>query len=175
MGTMRVAALAVAALLMAVQASAQSVTYKYYYPASCDQIWSAVKTVLADNIHYDVKATNDKKMNADFKPKHEMHVDVTGLIFQRENHARLSANGAGCEMDVVSSYSGFEHDDQGDFKKRVDDQSKVTGVSASEANKAPESGQPAPPASAPPTAPPTQPAAPATSPTEPAAPTAPPK
>jgi hypothetical protein len=28
---------------------------------------------------------------------------------------------AGCEMDIVSNYSGFEHNDQGDFKTRVDE------------------------------------------------------
>ena len=147
-GTLRIAAVAVAALLIAAQAGAQSVTYKYFYSAPCDQIWVAVKATLSNATAYDVKSTNDSKMNADYKPKHTVHVDVSGLIFQRENHVRLSTKNSGCEMDVVSSYSGFEHDDQGDFKKRVDDQSKVNGVSLSDANQAPQAAPGQAPAAA---------------------------
>jgi hypothetical protein len=29
--------------------------------------------------------------------------------------------GTGCEMQVVSNYSGWEHNDRSDFKKRVDE------------------------------------------------------
>jgi hypothetical protein len=37
------------------------------------------------------------------------------------NHVTLKPKGDGCEMDVVSNYSGWGHDDQSDFKKRVDE------------------------------------------------------
>lgn len=37
------------------------------------------------------------------------------------NHVTLITKGEGCEMDVVSNFSGWGHEDQGDFKKRVDD------------------------------------------------------
>ena len=96
-------------------------TYKSTYPIPCSELWPAVKTVLADAQHYEVKATDDAKMHADYEAKHEAHVTVTGVFTQRTNHVTLVAKGTGCEMQVVSNFSGWEHDDRGDFKKRVDD------------------------------------------------------
>jgi hypothetical protein len=29
--------------------------------------------------------------------------------------------GKGCEIDAVSNFSGWQHNDQGEFKKRVDE------------------------------------------------------
>jgi len=95
-------------------------TYKSTYPIPCSELWPAVKTVLADAQHYEVKATDDAKMHADYEAKHEAHVTVTGVFTQRTNHVTLVAKGTGCEMQV-SNFSGWEHDDRGDFKKRVDD------------------------------------------------------
>jgi hypothetical protein len=37
------------------------------------------------------------------------------------NHVALLPIGSTCEMSVVSMYSGLSHNDQGDFKKRVDE------------------------------------------------------
>jgi len=96
-------------------------TYKSTYPISCKELWPAVKTVLADTQHYEVKASDDAKWHADYEAKHEAHVTVTGAFTQRTNHVTLVAKGTGCEMEVVSNFSGWEHDDRGDFKKRVDD------------------------------------------------------
>jgi hypothetical protein len=39
----------------------------------------------------------------------------------RKNHLTLISKRTTCEMDVVSNYSGWEHNDQGDFKQRVDE------------------------------------------------------
>jgi hypothetical protein len=58
-------------------------------------------------------------MTASYNVKHAAHVTVTGAVLQRTNHVTLVSKGTGCEMQVVSNYSGFEHDDAGDFKKRV--------------------------------------------------------
>jgi hypothetical protein len=80
-----------------------------------------VKVVLADSEHYEVKASDDAKMHADYEAKHAAHVTVTGAILQRTNHVTLVPKGTGCEMEVVSNFSGWEHDDRGDFKKRVDE------------------------------------------------------
>jgi hypothetical protein len=95
-------------------------TYKNTYPDPCDVLWGPVKDVLSHKDQYNVKAIDDAHMKADFQPKHEVHFDVSGVLLQRENHVRLVAKGPGCEMQVVSNYSGWGHDDQGDFKKRVD-------------------------------------------------------
>jgi hypothetical protein len=43
-------------------------------------------------------------------------------------------------MDVVSNYSGWEHNDQGDFKKRVDE-----SLAKPKAAKPPEPAKPADP------------------------------
>lgn len=96
-------------------------TYKSTYPISCRELWPAVKVVLADAEHYELKATDDAKMHADYEAKHAAHVTLTGAILQRTNHVTLVPKGTGCELQVVSNFSGWEHDDRGDFKKRVDD------------------------------------------------------
>lgn len=96
-------------------------TYKNTYPVACTEVWPAVQTTLNNPDHYSVTANDDAKMTADYDVKHTAHVNVSGALLQRKNHVRLLPKGTGCEMQVVSNYSGWEHNDQGDFKKRVDD------------------------------------------------------
>ncbi len=96
-------------------------TYKNTYPVACTEIWPAVKTVLSDPDSYSVTGSDDAKMTADYDVKHSAHVNVSGALLQRKNHVTLLPKGTGCEMQVVSNYSGWEHNDQGDFKKRVDE------------------------------------------------------
>jgi hypothetical protein len=65
--------------------------------------------------------------------KHSVHVTVTGTLLQRANHVTLISNGSACEMRVVSNYSGFEHNDREDFKKRVDESlAKLKAAAASQ-------------------------------------------
>jgi beta-mannanase len=64
---------------------------------------------------------DDAKTTAEYQPKHSVHVDITGTVLQRMNHVTLVPKGTGCEMEVVSNWSGWGHEDQGDFKKRVDE------------------------------------------------------
>jgi hypothetical protein len=96
-------------------------TYKSPFSIGCGDIWPAVKATLADQDHYAKVVINDEKMKADFQPKHTVHVDITGTLLQRMNHVKLVLKDSECEMEVVSNYSGWGHDDQGDFRKRVDD------------------------------------------------------
>jgi hypothetical protein len=107
-------------VLLAV-APARGETYKNSYPTACSEIWPAVKATLADQEHYAKVKIDDAKMNAAYQPKHNVHVDISGVLLQRMNKVRLVPKGTGCEMQVVSNYSGWGHDDQSDFKKRVDD------------------------------------------------------
>lgn len=65
--------------------------------------------------------SDDTNMTAPYNVKHSAHVTVTGAVLQRNNHVTLVSNGPECEMQVKSNYSGFEHSDAGDFKKRVED------------------------------------------------------
>ncbi len=107
------------ALSLVLPASAE--TYKYAYPNACADMWPAVKDTLANQENYAKVKVDDGKLKADYQPKHSVHVDITGTLLQRMNHVTLVAKGAGCEMQVVSNYSGWGHEDQGDFKKRVDE------------------------------------------------------
>ena len=96
-------------------------TYKDSYPIPCTDVWSAVKDTLSNPENYSVKGSDDAKMTASYKVKHSIHVTITETILQRANKVTLVPNATGCEMQVVSNYSGIEHDDKDDFKKRVDE------------------------------------------------------
>jgi len=96
-------------------------TYKSAYPVACSELWGAVKDVLSNADNYSVLQSDDTQMSASYNVKHSAHVNITGAILQRTNKVTLLSKGAGCEMQVVSNYSGWEHNDQGDFKKRVDE------------------------------------------------------
>jgi hypothetical protein len=81
--------------------------------------------------------SDDASMTAAYSPRHSVHFDVTGVILQRTNHVTLVSVGPGCEMQVVSNYSGWGHEDQGDFKNRVEESiAKPKEAKASESPKA---------------------------------------
>ena len=96
-------------------------TSKNTYPAPCSELWGAVKDTLSNAENYNVEESNDTLMTASYKVKHAVHVTVTGAVLQRANHVSLVSKGTECEMQVKSNYSGFEHDDSGDFRKRVEE------------------------------------------------------
>jgi hypothetical protein len=96
-------------------------TTKVINPNACEEVWSAVKDTLNNPENYNVVASDDAQMTASYQPKHSVHVTVTGALVQRKNHVTLVPKGATCEMQIVSNYSGFEHNDRDDFKKRVDE------------------------------------------------------
>jgi hypothetical protein len=95
-------------------------THKTTYPVPCSELWNAVKDTLGNQENYNVLSTDDALMSASYNVKHAAHVTVTGAVLQKTNHVNLVSKGATCEMQVVSNYSGFEHDDAGDFKTRVE-------------------------------------------------------
>jgi hypothetical protein len=111
----------VALMSLVLAAPAFCKTSKNTYPASCSEMWGAVKDVLSVAENYDVQESNDILMTAAYKVKHNVHVTVTGAVLQRTNHVALVSKGAECELQVKSNYSGFEHDDSGDFRKRVEE------------------------------------------------------
>jgi hypothetical protein len=96
-------------------------TYKSTYPVACSEVWGAVKDTLNNPDNYAEVNIDENNLTASYHPKHSVHVNVSGALLQRTNRVTLVTKGAGCEMQVVSNYSGWEHDDQGDFKKRVDE------------------------------------------------------
>ncbi len=96
-------------------------TYKSTYSVPCGEVWGAVKDTLSNPENYTVVESDDTSMTTSYHVKHAAHVTVTGAVLQRKNRVTLVSNGPGCEMQVVSNYSGFEHNDRDDFKKRVDE------------------------------------------------------
>jgi hypothetical protein len=111
----------VALLGLAFLLPAAGKTYKNTYPISCDSLWPTVKATLANPDNYAKVDIDDAKQTADYAPKHSVHFDISGVLLQRMNHVTLVPRGTGCQMQVVSNYSGWGHEDQGDFKKRVDE------------------------------------------------------
>jgi hypothetical protein len=91
-------------------------TYKYTYPIACSDLRPAVKDTLSKPHNYTVKKNDDAKMTA-YDVKHTIHIILTETVLQRTNKV---PKGTGCEMQVVSNYSGVEHNDREDFEKRVD-------------------------------------------------------
>ena len=111
---------------------------KSTYLDPCSQVWSAVKDTLSVPENYTIVKSDDAQMNAFSDVKHAAHVTITGALTQRTNQVLLVPKGTGCEMQVMSNYSGFEHNDSGDFKKRVDE-----SLAKLKASKPPEPTKPA--------------------------------
>ena len=126
--------LVVAALMsLALALPAFGKTYKSTYPAPCSEVWSAVKDTLSNAENYNVVESDDTKMTASYNVKHSAHVNVSGALLQRTNHVTLVPKGTGCEMQVVSNYSGWEHNDRSDFKTPVDESlAKLTAATPSQ-------------------------------------------
>jgi len=121
MTKMRFAVVALMSLAVVLPAfGAGDKTYKNTYPVPCSEVWSAVKVALANPDNYKDVQSDDEKMTAEYNVKHSIHWSVIGAVNQGKNHVSLAPIGTSCEMSVVSMYSGLSHNDQGDFKKRVD-------------------------------------------------------
>jgi hypothetical protein len=119
---MKLAAVALISLTLAMPASgAGNKTYKTTYPVPCSEVWGAVKVALGNPDNYKDVQSDEDKMTADYNVKHSIHLSVIGAVNQGKNSVSLLPTGTTCEMSVVSMYSGLSHNDQGDFKKRVDE------------------------------------------------------
>ncbi|MBZ5573483.1 MAG: hypothetical protein LAO09_16570 [Acidobacteriia bacterium] len=119
---MRLGVVAMLALALALPAfGAGNKTYKTTYPVACSELWGAVKVALGNPDNYKDVQSDEDKMTADYNVKHSIHWSVIGAVNQGKNHVSLVPIGTACEMSVVSMYSGLSHNDQGDFKKRVDE------------------------------------------------------
>lgn len=119
---MKFAVVALMSLAVAMPAfGAGDKTYKTTYPVPCSEVWSAVKVALGNPDNYKDVQSDEDKMTADYNVKHSVHWSVIGAVNQGKNRVSLLPTGTTCEMSVVSMYSGLSHNDQGDFKKRVDE------------------------------------------------------
>ncbi len=135
MKIVKIAMLTALPLVFAVPALGK--TYKTNYPVACSQVWSGVKVTLGNSDNYNVAESDDAAMTAKYDVKHSAHVNISGAALQRQNKVTLVTEGTGCQMQVVSNYSGWEHNDQGDFKKRVEEaMAKPTAASPAAAKEA---------------------------------------
>jgi hypothetical protein len=115
----RIAVVILLFVLFSIQAFGAS--HESTYPNSCNELWPAVKAVIGNPDNYKLINSDDAKWTASYDVKHKVHLSVSGAVAQRTNHVTLVTQGSGCQMQVESSFSGVTHDDQGDFKKRVDE------------------------------------------------------
>jgi len=121
---MRLAVVVAATLALALALpafGAGNKTYKTAYPVPCSDLWGAVKAALGNPDNYKDVQSDEDRMTADYNVKHSIHWSVIGAVNQGKNHVSLAPISTTCEMSVVSMYSGLSHNDQGDFKKRVDE------------------------------------------------------
>ena len=116
---MRFVVVALMSLILVVPAFGAA--HKDTYPVPCSEVWAAVKDTLGNPENYSIVATDDTKMTAMYDVHHAVHTSITGAALQRTNSVALNPQGTGCEMQVHSNYSGWNHSDAGDFKKRVDE------------------------------------------------------
>jgi hypothetical protein len=123
----------VASILFAFALPAFSGKHKETYPNACSEVWTAVKDTLGNAENYTIKISDEARMAVTYSVKHSAHVTLTGTLRQRPNTVILTSSGTGCQMEVQSNYSGFEHNDAGDFIKRVNETlAKSKGSAASE-------------------------------------------
>ncbi|MGA7840066.1 MAG: hypothetical protein WBS17_00730 [Candidatus Acidiferrales bacterium] len=103
-----------AALLLLVATPSFCKTHVEPYPVSCSVLWPAVKDTLRNSGKYGILGIDNTEMTASF---------VIGgtLGGKRINSVVLNAKGDTCEMSIQTAYSGLNHNDAGDFKKRVDE------------------------------------------------------
>lgn len=101
------------ALMLAVCTPAFAKTHKDSFEVPCSTLWSAVKNTLKTSGKYVIVSFDEKEMLASYRIG-------SMLTSTRINSVSLSEGGAGCEMMIQTSYSGWENNDAGDFKKRVE-------------------------------------------------------
>jgi hypothetical protein len=87
-------------------------THKDDYSVSCGTLWIAVKDTLRNSGKYGILSISDSEMTASF--------NIGGAFGKRVNSVVLNGKGDSCEMQIQSAYSGWQNNDAGDFKKRVD-------------------------------------------------------
>ena len=102
-------------MLLIVAGSSFAKTHKEMYSMSCGALWPAVKDTLRNSGKYGILAIDNSELTASF---------VIGgtLSGKRINSVVLNAKGdSSCEMQVQTAFSGIVNNDEGDFKKRVDE------------------------------------------------------
>lgn len=108
--------IALSILLLSLAVPGFASTHKEPYSVSCNVLWDALKDTLRNSGKYGIIAIDNAEMTASYN----IGGNLTG---KRINSAVLNSkdNGANCEMQVQTAYSGLINNDAGDLKKRVDE------------------------------------------------------
>ncbi len=101
------------ALLIAIGTPAFAKTHKDPFEVPCNTLWSAIKDTLKNSGKYVIVSIDENEMLASYRIG-------SMLTSTRINSVSLNPQASGCEMQVQTSYSGWENNDAGDFKKRVE-------------------------------------------------------
>ena len=126
-------------LLLSVAVPGFSSTHRDGFNVPCNELWRALKDTLRNSGKYGIIAIDNAEMTASY--------NMGGnLMAKRTNSAVLNNkdNGASCELQVQTAYSGAFNNDAGDLKKRVEESlTKLKGqplqepAAASEQSKTP--------------------------------------
>ena len=130
--------LAAIALLIPFAVPAWTKTHRDVYNMSCSALWPAVKGVLKTSGKYNIIGIDSVEFTASF---------TVGSVFSGKmlNSVVLNAKEPSCEMSVNTAYRGIEHNDAGDFKKRVDEAlAKLPGTATPSTEKPADAPTPSP-------------------------------
>ncbi len=102
-------------LLLTLAAPAFASTHKDTFNVPCNELWRALKDTLRNSGKYGIIAIDNEEMTASYN----MGGNLTA---KRVNSAVLNnkENGASCELQVQTAFSGLVNNDAGDLKKRVE-------------------------------------------------------
>jgi hypothetical protein len=103
-------------LLLTIAAPGFASTHKDLFNVPCNELWRALKDTLRNSGKYGIIAIDNAEMTASYN----MGGNLTG---KRINSAVLNSkdNGASCELQIQTAYSGLVNNDAGDLKKRVNE------------------------------------------------------
>jgi hypothetical protein len=102
-------------LFLSLAVPAFASTHKDVFNVPCNELWRALKDTLRNSGKYGIIGISDSEMTASYN----IGGNLTG---KRINSVLLNSidNGASCEMQVQTAYSGLFNNDAGDLKTRVD-------------------------------------------------------
>jgi hypothetical protein len=117
-------------------------THREMYSISCSTLWPAVKDTLRNSGKYGILSLDNEDMAASF------NIGGSFGAGKRTNSVMLNSKGdSSCEMQIQTAFTGLTNNDEGDFKKRVDQsleklKSNPPATPSSEQAKPADSGNP---------------------------------
>jgi len=111
----------VSILLVIVAAPVSAKPHREMYPYPCAKVWAAVKDTLRNSGKYGILSINNEEMVASYK------ISGNFMVNPRTNSVVLNTKGEQCEMQLQTESSGLPTNDEGNFKKRVDESMSKLG------------------------------------------------